>query len=194
MVAYGRHPRHHFYGHRRVSKYCQRWPYHSLISTLACMYHPDDRFAEANEWSQIYGLLLLPVAIAFCIYALYMYTSRATMIRRKDPGPCKFVCLCDFDATLTQLMVLRCPDVSVTCAKSSVLVFAVLSVNRRRQSRPRGAGYPVGHRHPGQLRRQAVLLHAVIDSPLTVYRPAVAKCFGGKEMRFACCQPLHVCS
>lgn len=37
----------------------------------------------------MYGLLLLPVAIAFCAYALYMYTKRAAMIRRKDPGPCK---------------------------------------------------------------------------------------------------------
>ena len=32
-------------------------------------------------------MLLLPVAIAFCAYALWMYTKRAAMIRRKDPGP-----------------------------------------------------------------------------------------------------------
>lgn len=51
----------------------------------------DARFAEANEWSQLYGMMLLPVAIAFCAYALYMYTKRAAMIRRKDPGPCKFL-------------------------------------------------------------------------------------------------------
>jgi len=44
-------------------------------------------FAEANEWSQIYGLLLLPVAIAFCVYSLWMYVKRSNMIRRKDPGP-----------------------------------------------------------------------------------------------------------
>lgn len=44
-------------------------------------------FAEANEWSQIYGLLLLPVAIAFCVYSLWMYIKRSNMIRRKDPGP-----------------------------------------------------------------------------------------------------------
>ena len=48
------------------------------------------RFAgDTNEWSQIYGLLLMPVAIAFCVYSLYMYVNRAAMIRRKDPGPCK---------------------------------------------------------------------------------------------------------
>jgi uncharacterized membrane protein YidH (DUF202 family) len=46
-------------------------------------------FAETNAWSQIYGLLLMPVAIAFCGYALWMYIKRAAMIRRKDPGPCK---------------------------------------------------------------------------------------------------------
>ena len=48
-------------------------------------------FAEANEWSQVYGMLLLPVAIAFTAYALWMYTKRAAMIRRKDPGPCKLI-------------------------------------------------------------------------------------------------------
>lgn len=44
-------------------------------------------FAEQNEWSQIYGLMLMPVAIAFCGYSLYVYIKRAAMIRRKDPGP-----------------------------------------------------------------------------------------------------------
>lgn len=44
-------------------------------------------FAEANKWSQLYGLLLMPCAIAFCIYSLHKYISRAGMIRRKDPGP-----------------------------------------------------------------------------------------------------------
>jgi uncharacterized membrane protein YidH (DUF202 family) len=45
------------------------------------------RFAEANAWSQLYGMMLMPVAIAFTIYALWMYMKRARMIRRKDPGP-----------------------------------------------------------------------------------------------------------
>jgi len=44
-------------------------------------------FAEANKWSQMYGLLLMPCAIAFCGYSLYKYIQRAGMIRRKDPGP-----------------------------------------------------------------------------------------------------------
>jgi uncharacterized membrane protein YidH (DUF202 family) len=47
-----------------------------------------NRFAEANAWSQVYGLLLLPVAIAFCVYSLYTYMRRADMIRKKLPGPC----------------------------------------------------------------------------------------------------------
>ena len=48
------------------------------------------RFAEANAWSQVYGLLLLPVAIAFCVYSLYTYMRRADMIRKKLPGPCTY--------------------------------------------------------------------------------------------------------
>mmetsp|Transcript_3665 Transcript_3665/g.4950 ORF Transcript_3665/g.4950 Transcript_3665/m.4950 type:complete len:239 (-) Transcript_3665:302-1018(-) len=44
-------------------------------------------FADANPWSQLYGVLLLPVAIAFICYAMYQYARRANMIRRKDPGP-----------------------------------------------------------------------------------------------------------
>lgn len=47
-------------------------------------------FANANEWSQIYGICLMPVSIAFCCYSLWMYMKRAAMIRRKDPGPCKY--------------------------------------------------------------------------------------------------------
>jgi uncharacterized membrane protein YidH (DUF202 family) len=46
-------------------------------------------FAEANEFSQIYGLMLMPVAIAFCCYSLYMYMKRSSMIRQRHPGPCK---------------------------------------------------------------------------------------------------------
>lgn len=48
-------------------------------------------FAEANEFSQIYGLMLMPVAIAFCCYSLYMYMKRSSMIRQRHPGPCKFM-------------------------------------------------------------------------------------------------------
>lgn len=44
-------------------------------------------FSESNEWSQIYGLLLMPVAILFSAYSLYMYMNRASLIRRKESGP-----------------------------------------------------------------------------------------------------------
>ncbi len=44
-------------------------------------------FSESSDWSIYYGLALMPVAIAFCIYALYLFMKRARMIRRKDPGP-----------------------------------------------------------------------------------------------------------
>ena len=72
-------------------------------------------FAESNPWSQLYGIMMLPVAIAFILYAMYQCKNfevyacdcvlwiglsdlcdlcllcidarRAAMIRRKDPGP-----------------------------------------------------------------------------------------------------------
>jgi len=36
---------------------------------------------------QLYGVILLPVAISFIVYAMIQYTRRASMIRRKSPGP-----------------------------------------------------------------------------------------------------------
>jgi uncharacterized membrane protein YidH (DUF202 family) len=45
-------------------------------------------FAEANNpLSQLYGVILLPVAIAFILYSMYQYTRRANMIRHRHPGP-----------------------------------------------------------------------------------------------------------
>lgn len=45
-------------------------------------------FAEdQNPFSQLYGVLLLPVAIAFIIYSMYQYARRAYMIRNRHPGP-----------------------------------------------------------------------------------------------------------
>eukprot|EP00581_Thalassiosira_minuscula_P031069 CAMPEP_0183767800 /NCGR_PEP_ID=MMETSP0739-20130205/12404_1 /TAXON_ID=385413 /ORGANISM="Thalassiosira miniscula, Strain CCMP1093" /LENGTH=277 /DNA_ID=CAMNT_0026006739 /DNA_START=252 /DNA_END=1088 /DNA_ORIENTATION=+ len=36
---------------------------------------------------QLYGVILLPVSIAFILYAMMQYSRRASMIRRKAPGP-----------------------------------------------------------------------------------------------------------
>lgn len=45
-------------------------------------------FAESqNPVSQLYGIVLLPVAIAFIVYSMYQYTRRAKMIRTRHPGP-----------------------------------------------------------------------------------------------------------
>jgi uncharacterized membrane protein YidH (DUF202 family) len=45
-------------------------------------------FADNGDpYSQMYGIILLPVAIAFILYSMYMYAKRAAMIRRKAPGP-----------------------------------------------------------------------------------------------------------
>ena len=42
---------------------------------------------DQNPFAQLYGILLLPVAIAFIIYSMYQYNRRSTMIRRRNPGP-----------------------------------------------------------------------------------------------------------
>lgn len=38
------------------------------------------RFAEHNEYSQVYGFILLPVAIAFVVYALRTYVRRYVVV------------------------------------------------------------------------------------------------------------------
>lgn len=45
-------------------------------------------FAEdENPFSQLYGVILLPVAIAFIVYSMFQYARRASMIRTRHPGP-----------------------------------------------------------------------------------------------------------
>mmetsp|Transcript_18485 Transcript_18485/g.26063 ORF Transcript_18485/g.26063 Transcript_18485/m.26063 type:complete len:193 (-) Transcript_18485:82-660(-) len=44
-------------------------------------------FANHNPWSQVYGLILLPVSISFIFYALYKYLDRSRKIRIRSPGP-----------------------------------------------------------------------------------------------------------
>lgn len=45
-------------------------------------------FAEdQNPFSQMYGVILLPVSVAFIVYAMYQYARRAHMIRNRMPGP-----------------------------------------------------------------------------------------------------------
>jgi uncharacterized membrane protein YidH (DUF202 family) len=58
-----------------------------MAVTLASIAVAIIAFADANEWSQIYGLVLMPIAIALCVYSFLTYTKRAFMIRRKEPGP-----------------------------------------------------------------------------------------------------------
>lgn len=40
-----------------------------------------------NTGKQLYGLIMLPVAIAFLVYSMYQYVKRSYMIRNKLPGP-----------------------------------------------------------------------------------------------------------
>lgn len=104
----------------------------SWLLTLDSLY----RFADANEWSQIYGLMLLPVSIAFCAYALWMYMHRSAMIRRKDPGPCEWYVIVVLScshlllSTLYCLLTLSCLSCLVglsTLSLYSVCLFVCLS-------------------------------------------------------------------
>ena len=61
------------------------WMHMSI--TLASISVAITAFAEANDWSQLYGLVMMPCSIAFCCYSLFMYMKRSQMLRAKDPGP-----------------------------------------------------------------------------------------------------------
>lgn len=40
-----------------------------------------------NPLAQLYGVILLPVSVAFIVYSMYQYNRRAKMIRTRHPGP-----------------------------------------------------------------------------------------------------------
>jgi len=44
-------------------------------------------FAETDMAGQLYGVILLPISIAFMTYAMSQYARRSSMIRRRAPGP-----------------------------------------------------------------------------------------------------------
>ena len=43
--------------------------------------------SNSTRLSQLYGILLLPVAIAFIVYSMVQYQRRSYMIRHRLPGP-----------------------------------------------------------------------------------------------------------
>jgi uncharacterized membrane protein YidH (DUF202 family) len=62
------------------------WMHLSVIlagASIAIMAFADD----SNPMGQLYGIMLLPVAIAFIIYSMYQYSRRSYMIRHRHPGP-----------------------------------------------------------------------------------------------------------
>ncbi|KAL3796169.1 hypothetical protein HJC23_000672 [Cyclotella cryptica] len=42
---------------------------------------------QTTTENQLYGVILLPISIAFIVYAMMQYSRRASMIRRQAPGP-----------------------------------------------------------------------------------------------------------
>jgi uncharacterized membrane protein YidH (DUF202 family) len=62
------------------------WLHHGVIlSTIASGILAFS--AESGEtWGEFYALLLLPLALAFCIYALNTYLWRADRIKTRIPG------------------------------------------------------------------------------------------------------------
>lgn len=62
------------------------WMHLSVVlagASIAIMAFADDN----NPMAQLYGIMLLPVAISFILYSMYQYSRRAYMIRHRMPGP-----------------------------------------------------------------------------------------------------------
>ena len=60
-------------------------------------------------WREIFGLVLLPVAITFVMHALRQYYVRARAIRRREPGPYE-----DKNVPVALAIVLSPPPVALT--------------------------------------------------------------------------------
>jgi len=62
------------------------WLHLSVIlagASIAILAFADDQ----NPMSQMYGVMILPVAVAFICYSMHQYARRAYMIRNRLPGP-----------------------------------------------------------------------------------------------------------
>ena len=57
-----------------------------MAVTLAAISVAVLSMSERNETSLLYGLILLPIAIGFCVYALSLYLYRNNHLRRKLGG------------------------------------------------------------------------------------------------------------
>jgi uncharacterized membrane protein YidH (DUF202 family) len=65
------------------------WMHLSIVlagTSIAIMAFAENS-GSSNPYGQLYGVLLLPVAIAFIVYSMYQYSRRASMIRHRHPGP-----------------------------------------------------------------------------------------------------------
>jgi len=63
---------------------------HSAVLLAGASIALTSKYSNRNNSSlanQLYGIVLLPVAIAFMVYAMHQYGRRSQMIRRRAPGP-----------------------------------------------------------------------------------------------------------
>mmetsp|Transcript_21522 Transcript_21522/g.30841 ORF Transcript_21522/g.30841 Transcript_21522/m.30841 type:complete len:147 (+) Transcript_21522:113-553(+) len=44
-------------------------------------------YADRNPWSQAYGVMLLPIALGFVVYAMVNFLQRINLIKARAPGP-----------------------------------------------------------------------------------------------------------
>lgn len=58
-----------------------------MAVTLAAISVAVLSMSEKKEQSLVYGLILLPISIGFCVYALRLYMQRNNRLRRKLGGP-----------------------------------------------------------------------------------------------------------
>ncbi|KAL7542243.1 hypothetical protein ACHAWF_007124 [Thalassiosira exigua] len=61
---------------------------------------------------QLYGIVLLPVSVAFLFYALWQYMRRALLIKNREPGP--FI---DVAGPTTLTVILMASIIAQFCAK-----------------------------------------------------------------------------
>lgn len=67
--------------------------------------------------NQLYGIVLLPVSVAYTFYALWQYLNRSYMIKNREPGP-----YLDVMGPVTLTIILMASIIAQFCAKIHAMV------------------------------------------------------------------------